>query len=89
MRIAILLLLAAEAARAVEQNAGMALQYGKSTWPISIVDRPLVVAPGMTEIQVNMDKEFSADSFSISHPLTSQLFVRHGVSDRCRSSAWD
>src|SRR5207302_4193506 len=65
-------------------GAGMALQYTKNTWPMSIVDRPLVVAPGMTEVQLGVNKDVSADigGFIISHPLTADLSARYGVSDR-------
>src|ERR1700694_3037208 len=53
------------------QNAGMALQYTKNTWPMSIVDRPLVVAPGMTEAAFGVSKDLSTDAaiFSTLHPL--------------------
>ena len=66
------------------QDAGMALVYTKNTWPLSIVDRPLVVAPGMTEVQLGVNKDVSADigGFIISHPLTADLSARYGVSDR-------
>ncbi|MCA1826202.1 MAG: hypothetical protein ABR567_02250 [Myxococcales bacterium] len=67
-----------EAAR----NAGMALLYTKNTWPVAIVDRPLMVAPGMTEVELDVDRDFSADSATTKHPLTSELFARFGVSDR-------
>src|SRR3954471_2148617 len=40
-------------------GAGMALQYTKNTWPMSIVDRPLVVAPGMTEITLGIAKDIT------------------------------
>ncbi len=71
------------------RNAGMALLYTRNTWPENIVDRPLMVAPGMTEIQVDVDRDFSAEPnplpgqiVSTPHPLTSELFARYGVSDR-------
>src|SRR3989442_75031 len=37
-------------------GAGMALQYTKNTWPMAIADRPLVVAPGMTEAQLGIER---------------------------------
>ena len=64
-------------------NSGMALQYTQDTWPLSIVDRPLVVAPGMTEIQLNIDQDLSTAAVTGNvHPLTAQLLARYGVSDR-------
>jgi hypothetical protein len=70
--------------QAASQNAGMALQYTKNTWPTSIVDRPLVVAPGMTEAQLGVSQDLSTDAavFSTSHPLGADLYARFGVSDR-------
>ena len=42
----------------------MALLYTKNTWPISFTDRPLMVAPGMTEIQANLTKDiFSNEQY--------------------------
>jgi hypothetical protein len=65
-------------------GAGMALQYTKNTWPMSIVDRPLVVAPGMTEAQVAIGKDLSADLGASNplHPLGMGVYARYGVSDR-------
>jgi hypothetical protein len=60
-------------------GAGMALQYTKNTWPLSIVDRPLVVAPGMTEAQLSITRDVSNTN---SHPLVSNIYARYGVSDR-------
>ena len=64
------------------KDAGMALLYTRNTWPENIVDRPLMVAPGMTEVELNVDKDFSDVPGLPQHPLTSQLFARFGVSDR-------
>lgn len=64
------------------KDAGMALLYTRNTWPENIVDRPLMVAPGMTEIELNVDKDFSDLPGLTQHPLTSELFARFGVSDR-------
>src|SRR5947199_10583850 len=65
-------------------GAGMALQYTKNTWPMSIVDRPLVVAPGMTEASLGINKDITTDlGFSgQQHPLSTALTARFGVSDR-------
>ncbi len=65
-------------------GAGMALQYTKNTWPMSIVDRPLVVAPGMTEMTLGISKDITSDlGFSgQQHPLGAALTARYGVSDR-------
>jgi hypothetical protein len=60
-------------------GAGMALQYTKNTWPMSIVDRPLVVAPGMTEAQLSIGRDISNTSL---HPFGASLYARYGVSDR-------
>lgn len=71
--------------QAAARDAGMALLYTRNTWPENIVDRPLMVAPGMTEIQLNVDKDFSDLSIPgviSQHPLTSELFARFGISDR-------
>lgn len=64
------------------RDAGLALVYTKNTWPVSIADRPLMVAPGMTEIQLNVDRDFSASSVTNVHPVTAELFARFGLSDR-------
>ncbi|HEX9579002.1 MAG TPA: EB domain-containing protein [Myxococcales bacterium] len=64
-------------------GAGMALQYTKNTWPLSIVDRPLVVAPGMAEAQLGINKDISADlGAGQRHPFIADLYARYGVSDR-------
>src|SRR5260221_5323865 len=65
-------------------GAGMALQYTKNTWPMSIVDRPLVVAPGMTEVSIGLNKDVTADlGFSgQQRPLSTAIYARYGVSDR-------
>jgi hypothetical protein len=69
--------------QAASQNAGMALQYTKNTWPLSIVDRPLVVAPGMTEVQVGLDQDLSTDAaVGRLHPTGADVSARFGVSDR-------
>jgi hypothetical protein len=69
--------------QAASRNAGMALQYTKNTWPLSIVDRPLVVAPGMTEAQFGVAKDLSTDAaVGPLHPLGADLYARFGVSDR-------
>ncbi len=61
----------------------MALQYTKNTWPLSIVDRPLVVAPGMTEVEVGLAKDLSTDAaVGPLHPLGADVSARFGVSDR-------
>jgi hypothetical protein len=60
-------------------GAGMALQYTKNTWPLSIVDRPLVVAPGMAEAQASITRDISNAN---AHPLTADIYARYGVSDR-------
>jgi hypothetical protein len=65
--------------QAAAKDAGMALLYTKNTWPESIADRPLMVAPGMTEVELNVDRDFSNTN---THPLTTELFARFGVSDR-------
>ena len=68
------------------QNAGMALLYTKNTWPMNIVDRPLVVAPGLTEAQLAINKDISADLTGGAggqlHPLEAGIYARFGVSDR-------
>lgn len=64
------------------RDAGLALVYTKNTWPVSIADRPLMVAPGMTEIQLNVDRDFSASSVTSTHSITTELFARFGLSDR-------
>ena len=65
------------------QGAGMALDYTKNTWPISLVDRPLVVAPGMTEATLGISKDLSTDdAVGPLHPLGADLYARYGVSDR-------
>ena len=65
-------------------GAGMALQYTKNTWPMSIVDRPLVVAPGMTEASLGFNKDLTADLGITNqpHPLGMAATARFGVSDR-------
>jgi hypothetical protein len=71
--------------QAASLNAGMALQYTRNTWPLNIVDRPLVVAPGMTEAQIGIGKDVSeepAGSTGFPHPLTGDVYARFGVSDR-------
>jgi hypothetical protein len=68
--------------QAAAKDAGMALLYTRNTWPESIADRPLMVAPGMTEIQLDVDRDFSNTPSGSSHPLTTELFARFGVSDR-------
>jgi hypothetical protein len=60
-------------------GAGMALQYTKNTWPLSIVDRPLVVAPGMAEAQLLIGRDISNSSV---HPFGASIYARYGVSDR-------
>jgi hypothetical protein len=70
-------------AAAAAENAGMALLYTKETWPMSIVDRPLVVAPGMAEAQLGISKDFSADlGLGQLKPFRADLYARYGVSDR-------
>lgn len=65
------------------QGAGMALDYTRNTWPISLVDRPLVVAPGMTEASLGISKDFSTDeAVGPLHPIGADLYARYGVSDR-------
>jgi hypothetical protein len=61
------------------QGAGMALQYTKNTWPLSIADRPLVVAPGMTEAQLLIGRDISNAN---AHPFGASIYARYGVSDR-------
>lgn len=68
--------------QAAARDAGMALLYTKNTWPVSFADRPLMVAPGMTEVELDVDKDLSTSDISSQHPLTSELFARYGVSDR-------
>jgi len=70
-----------------EQNAGMALGYTKHTWPLSVIDRPLVVAPGMTEAQLGIFKDLSADvaGAALNHPLGADAYARFGVSDRIQA----
>lgn len=65
-------------------GAGMALQYTKNTWPMSLVDRPLVVAPGMTEITAGFDKDLTSDLGSSAplRPFGAGITARYGVSDR-------
>jgi hypothetical protein len=65
-------------------GAGMALQYTKNTWPMSIIERPLVVAPGMAEASFGLEKDLSPDSVFNAHlhPLAAGVYARYGVSDR-------
>src|SRR5207253_8379396 len=66
------------------RDAGMALLYTKNTWPTSFADRPLMVAPGMTEVQLNISKDISVDPPGLvtAKPLGGALFARFGLSDR-------
>jgi hypothetical protein len=60
-------------------GAGMALRYTKNTWPIAVVDRPLVVAPGMTEANLSLSRDISNAN---GHPTAAGIYARYGVSDR-------
>jgi hypothetical protein len=81
MRLLVLFLLALAAAE-TRADTGMAPVYDRNTWPVAIVDRPLVVAPGMAEVQLNLTKDLSTDSSRAQHPLAADLVARYGIADR-------
>ncbi len=72
-----------------EQNAGMAPGYTKHTWPMSVIDRPLVVAQGMTEARLGIFKDLSDNvdptGATLSHPLGVDAYARFGVSARIQA----